>query len=133
MKKILFIMGLLLVTLLFIPDEQINSESNAMVEREAIMKEKNAAEEMQHRIEKISKDMRGSNFLTPRRHVQSTYYSPHIRVIRSAERIIQDIRLKGADRLQKVTEYESLRQTINYSALLRRLGYHVYALRKIVI
>ncbi|MDH6533398.1 hypothetical protein D0T51_00195 [Parabacteroides sp. 52] len=133
MKKFLFIWGLLLTVWLFIPQEDASSQSIRVHERETVMKEKNTLTDIQHRIEVLNKDMKSNHFLPPCRHVQSTYYLPPLRVIKNAQRMVQDIRLRGTDQLQKTIEYVSLRQTINYAALLRRAGYHVYALRKIII
>lgn len=132
MKKILFLMGLLLAVLLFLPAEEIDMDSSVQAEREAVMKEKNTADDMKHRIEVISKDLKSSNGLTSRRHVQSTHYSPQCRILKLSERILQELRLKGTDQLQKVSEYISIRQTLHYSALLTCKGYHIFALRKII-
>lgn len=133
MKQILFILGLLLTVLVFSPQEVTNSEEVATSMKESFVIEKSAAADMQHRFEVISRDLRNSNCLTPRRHVQSTFRIPDVRVVKTAVRFLQEIRMKGLGQLVKVTEYESLRQTINYSSLYCRWGYHVYALRKIVI
>jgi len=133
MKNFLFIIGLLIAGFLFVSEEEINSDQSIMTQREAVMKEKNAATDMQQRLEIISNDLRNSNCLTPRRNIQTTNHAPVIRVTKSAERILHDIRLKGASRLQKVSEYVSICQTTNFSALLCSTGYHVYALRKIII
>ncbi len=126
-------MGLLLTVILFSPQEVVSSEETEVPTKESYIQEKSAAADMQHRFEIIFQDLRNSNCLTPCRHVQSTFYIPHVRVVKTAIRLHQDIRLKGLDQLQKVTEYVSICQTINYSSLYCRWAYHVYALRKIVI
>lgn len=133
MKKFLFIIGLFIAIFLFVTEKETNSDTCILAQREAIMKEKNAATDMQHRLEVISNDLRNSNCLTPRRNVQTSYQVPALRVTKSAIRILHDIRLKGADRQQKVSEYVTICQTTNRSALLCNRGYHVYALRKIIL
>lgn len=134
MKKYLFILGLFMAFFLHIPSEtEIYEGNDSLTEYEHSIKEKNAAADTQKRFEQIGKDMRNSNFLTPRRHIQTNYTSTHLRVVRNAVRIIQDIRLKEASQLQRVSEYVTLCQTTNYSILLSRLGYRIYALRKIII
>jgi len=133
MKNILFIIGLIIAIFLFASEKETNGDQSIMAQREAVMKEKNAATDMQHRLEIISNDLRNSNCLTPRRNIQTTNHVPAIRVTKSAERILHYIRLKDAGQLQKVSEYVTVCQTINFSALLCSTGYHVYALRKIII
>lgn len=88
---------------------------------------------MQHRLEILSSDLKGSNCLTPRRTAQTSINTFDIRIQKNAEKILQIFRLKEANLLRKVSESVSICQTINRSALLVRTGYHVYALRKIII
>lgn len=126
-------MGLLLAVWLFIPSEDLNSEEMARFGSEAVMKEKKASEDTQQRIETLSKDLRGNNFLTPRRNVQPTGSFQHIRVVKQAERILQEIRLKESEQLRKVSEFLSTCQTINHSTLLVRNRYHILTLRKLLI
>lgn len=134
MKKFLFIFSLLLAALLFLPEEGRSSEDFSLLDREEVLKEKNTYEETQQRIEIISKDFKGINCLTPRRNVQTTCYSHHIRVVKQAEdRLLQRIRFKEQEQLRKVLEYLSTCQTINYSTLLVRDGYHIFTLRKLLI
>jgi len=135
MKKYLFIIGLFMAFFLNTSREkaEMYEGSELLTEYSCSVKEVNTAADTQKRFEQIGKDMRNSNCLTPRRHVQSNYISSHLRVVRNAVRIIQDIRLKEASQLQRVTEYVTSCQTTNYSILLSRLGYWIYALRKIVI
>lgn len=134
MKQVLFIIGFILSVFLFSPAEPLTDDLSQIVgAKESYVKQKNDLADMQHRFEMISKDMRNSNFLTPRRHVQTTFHIPNIRVIKTAVRILQDFRLKGADQSQRILENRSICQTINYSSLLCRRGYYVYTLRKIVI
>ena len=49
------------------------------------------------------------------------------------EKTTQYLRLKGHDLISKLLEYNSITHHINYSALLTRNGYHVFALRKLLI
>lgn len=125
-------MGLLLAILLVLPAEEPDMDSSVPTERETVMKEKNTADDMKHRIEAISKDLKSSNALTTRRHIQTTHYSPQCRILKLSERILQEFRLKSTSQLQKVSEYISIRQTLYYSALLSSQGYHIFALRKII-
>jgi len=133
MKKYFFILGLLMAFLLGMPAEEISDEKEILTEQGRILPDHQDEKGMQKRFEQISNDMRNSNCLTPRRHVQSTYSITHPRVIRNAVKIIQYVRLKEVNKLLRITEYETLRQTINYSSLLCLKGYHVYTLRKIII
>ncbi|MDR0749231.1 MAG: hypothetical protein LBF62_06640 [Tannerellaceae bacterium] len=131
----LIITGLFIAFLFFHTlDEEWANDSAALNKREAVVLEKNAAKDMQHRFEIISNDLRNSNFRTPRRSVQNTNISPdNNRVIQNLIRILQGFQLKGREQLRKVSEYVAECQTLNLASLLSRRGYHVYALRKIII
>ncbi len=133
MKKMLFITGLLLAICVFTPHSEVNTPIVSPTVKESVIKEKNDAEQMHLRIETLSKDLRNSNFLTPRRTVQPFSIAAQRQVISEIVRSIQDTQVKGADRLQKISESVSRLQAINLSALLTCMGYHVYALREIII
>lgn len=133
MKNFLFIFTLLLGMLLFIPKEEWKaSDSQRVAQKEAVMKDKGMAD-IQYHLEILSNDLKGSNCLTPRRVVQSGNNTIDIRIQKSAEKFLQLLRLKEENMLRKISEGVSLCQTINLSTLLCRKGYHVYALRKIII
>lgn len=132
MKNILFIMTLLLGALLFSPQEEIESNEMAVSQKEAVMKEKGSAD-IQYYLTVLSSDLKGSNGLTSRRTVQSTNYTFNVRTLKVAERMLQDIRLKEANALRKVSENVSECQTINLSTLFCRMAQHVFVLRKLII
>lgn len=125
-------MTLLLGTLLFSPQEEIESNEMAVSQKEAVMKEKGSAD-IQYYLNVLSSDLKGSNGLTSRRTVQSTNYTFNVRTLKVAERMLQDIRLKEANALRKVSENVSECQTINLSTLFCRMAQHVFVLRKLII
>ncbi|MDL2264843.1 hypothetical protein LJC57_04255 [Parabacteroides sp. OttesenSCG-928-G07] len=134
MKKLFFIIALLTIALQFTPNKETDKQNiTRSTESESVMKEENTATDVQHHLEVITNDIKNSNCLVPRRNVQTYQFIPRINVFKNTVRIFQDIRLKGAEKLQKVSEYLSGQQTINYSILRSVKGYHVYALRKIII
>ena len=130
MKNFLFILTLLFGMLLFVPEEVQNNDTTPGFEaqKEAVMKA-----DMQHNLEILSSDLKGSNCLTPRRTAQSPGNTLNIRLLKIEERAIQYFRLKEINLLRKVSEGVTICQTINFSTLLCRMGYHVYGLRKIII
>lgn len=134
MKNFLFILTLLLGSLLFIPEEgeKNGNMPDVSAQKEAIMKEKGAAD-MQHHLEVLSCDLKGSNCLTPRRTIQPSGNTFNIRLQKIEEKASQYFRLKEIDLLCRVGEEVTICQTINFSTLLCRMGYHVYGLRKIII
>ena len=134
MKNFLFILTLLFGMLLFVPEDVQNNRSmpDLSAQNEAVMKEKGAAD-MRHHLEILSNDLKGSNCLTPRRTVQATTNTINIRLLKIEKKAIQYFRLKEINLLRKVSEEVTICQTINLSALLCRMGYHVYGLRKIII
>ncbi len=134
MKRMLYIAGLFCMLLLFgISHDEVLNDSQTIVTSEAIMKEKNSKADMQHRLEMISNDLKNSNFRTPRRTIQLNTNTQNANSLYNYIRTLQEFRMKGANQLQKISEYVAYCQTSNYSTLLCRMRYHVYALRKIII
>lgn len=120
--------------LLFV-HKDIQNDSIALdcqAQKEAIMKEKGVAD-MQHHLEILSNDLKSSNCLTPRRTIQNISNTLNIRLLKIEKKVIQYFRLKEINLLRKVSEEVTICQTINFSILLCRRGYHVYGLRKIII
>lgn len=121
--------------LLFIPEEGKNDHATLDLseQKEAVMKEKNAAD-MQHNLEVLSNDLKEINCLTPRRAMQATGNSTfNVRLLKIEEKVHQYFHLKEENLLLKISEEVVTYQTINISTLLCRTGYHIYALRKIII
>ena len=126
MKNFLFILTLLFGILLFVPEDVQNNDTtlDLQVQKEAVMIEKGTAD-MQHNLEILSSDLKGCNCLTPRRSIQNVSNTLNIRLLKIEEKAIHLLR--------KVSEEVTICQTINFSTLLCRMGYHVYGLRKIII
>lgn len=132
MKNILFILTLLFGILLFSPQEEIESNDIAVSKQEAVMKEKSSAD-LQYYLTVLSSDLKESKGLTARRTFQSTNNTFHLRTLKIAEKVLQDIRLKGMNMQRKVLENVSEYQSINLSTLFCRMAQHVFALRKLII
>ena len=132
MKNFLFILTLLFGMLLFSPQEEVESDNIAVAQKEAVMKEKGSAD-VQYYLNVLSTDLKESKGLAARRTVQSTNNTFHLRTLKIAEKVLQDIRLKEMNAQRKVLENVSECQTINLSTLLCRMGEHVFALRKLII
>lgn len=133
MKNFLFIFTLLLGALLFLPQEEPEAADHSVVaSAETVMKE-NSASDSQQKFEIIRNELKDSKGLTSRRTVQTVNRTVSFRFQRSVEKLLQLLRLKEENSLRKISEEVSLRQTIHLSTLLCRKGYHVYALRKILI
>lgn len=120
--------------LLFIPEEGKSNDVTLDLsgQREEVMKEKSAAD-IQHSLEVLSSDLKSSNGLTSRRIVQTTGNTVNIRLLKNAEKTFQLFRLREENILLKIYEEVTINQTTNLSSLLCRMGYHIYALRKIII
>ncbi len=127
MKNFLFILTLLFGMLLFVPEDVQNNDPTPDLQAQK------EATDMQHNLEILSSDLKGSNCLTPRRSIQNVSNTLNIRLLKIEERAIQYFRLKEINLLRKVSEEVTICQTINFSTLLCRMGYHVYGLRKIII
>ena len=133
MKKTLYILFLLVGIVLFIPNET-QQESSAifdLVGEESVWEE--GQSDWEHHIEVISNDLQDSHCLALRRSSQITYPTSNLRLFRTELKAHQFFCMKKTNLLRKVLEEVSTYQSINYSSLLCRMGYHVYGLRKILI
>ncbi|MCD8043352.1 MAG: hypothetical protein LUH10_09840 [Tannerellaceae bacterium] len=132
MKKILVILTFFCSFLLLGSAEESGSnEFTVPGGKEDVLKENTST--TQQSIEILSKDLRSGNFLTPRRNVQVFNTSSHARVAQQINKLLRVLRVKGEDRLCRILEFNTYCQTVKLSSLLCRRGYHIYALRKIVI
>lgn len=134
MKKILFILGLLIGIALFAPEQGKSSDATLLsaIQDEPVMKEKTAAD-MRHHFEVLSNELKDSSFLAPRRVYQTNSNVSEIRVFKNVEKFLQYMRLKGENQLLKVSQSTSISQTIHLSTLLCRMGQHIFVLRKLII
>lgn len=133
MKNFLFIIGLLISFMLFAPEERVKSNDELIsANKEAVMKEKNAAD-AQRRFEVLSNELKSSNCLTPRRVFQTTSNTINVRIFKNMEKLLQDLRLRGENLSQRVSQHISNYQIVNLSTLLCRMGQHVFTLRKLII
>ena len=134
MKDFLIILTLLFCILLFVPKDVQNNDTmpDLQAKKEMVMLEKGAAD-LQHNLEILSCDLKSCNCLTPRRTTQNISNTLNIRLLKIEKRTIRYFRLKEINILRKVSEEVTTYQTINFSTLLCRMGYHVYGLRKIII
>lgn len=133
MKNFLFIFTLLLGMLLFLPEEESKAEDNRTLPQTETITKENSASDSRQKLEILRSDLKDSNCLTPRRTIQTVHNTVNFRMQKSAEKLLQLLRLKEENSLRKISEDVSLSQTINLSTLLCRKGYHIYALRKILI
>ncbi len=92
-----------------------------------------SSSDMEECLEILSKDLKTCHFLTPRRNIQHVHQTINSRVIKHITKLLRDSRLKGEQKLYKISHIHSHRLTIHLSSLLCRRGYHIYALRKILI
>lgn len=132
MKNFLYILTLLLGILLFSSQEEVESSDNVVSATEAVMQEKSSAD-VQYYLAVLSTDLKESKGLTARRTVQLTNNTFHLRSLKLAEKVLQDIRLKEMNAQRKVLENVSQCQTINLSTLFCRMAQHVFVLRKLII
>lgn len=114
-----------------LPEKEAKAD-HQLTTREAIMKEKYASD-MEHNLEVISSDLKGSNLNILHRNIQLANQSFPIRSHQSVERAIRLFRLKTQEQIHKVNEQLTICQTINLSTLHCRWGSQIYALRKLII
>lgn len=134
MKVFLHIIILLLGIFFFTAEE---SQDDAAVLLSQAQKEMITVEEgttdMQHHLDILSNELKDTNCLVPRRSIQTSSSTLNIRLFKFEKKILQISYLKKTNLLRKVSEEVTTFQTIKFSTLLCRMGYHIYGLRKIII
>ncbi|MBQ8530156.1 MAG: hypothetical protein IJ430_03215 [Parabacteroides sp.] len=134
MKVFLHIIILLLGVFFFTAEE---SQDDTAVLLSQVQKEMITVEEgttdMQHHLDILSNELKDTNCLVPRRSIQTSSSTLNIRLFKFEKKILQISYLKKTNLLRKVSEEVTTFQTIKFSTLLCRMGYHIYGLRKIII
>ena len=134
MKVILHIIILLLGVFFFTAEE---SQDDTAVLLSQAQKEMITVEEgttdMQHHLDILSNELKDTNCLVPRRSIQTSSSTLNIRLFKFEKKILQISYLKKTNLLRKVSEEVTTFQTIKFSTLLCRMGYHIKGLRKIII
>ncbi len=133
MKNILFIIGLLLSVVLFVPEEGAEGmREDNIATRSAIMQEQGSADTQRH-FEMISNDLKSCNCLTPRRVFQPGNNTFDLKSWKTTEKMLQDMRLRSENQIHKASQHTSFHQALELSTLVCRGGEHVYALRKLIL
>lgn len=135
MKKILFILGLLMCALFMAPENLFHTEEDSMplAQSEASMKEISQENDLQHKVAILSNDLKECNCLTPRRVFQTSSFSLDIRLLKHIEKENYTVRLKGMNILSKTNQTFSFINSSNISTLEHRMGRYVYSMRKLLI
>ncbi|MCC8152996.1 MAG: hypothetical protein LIP01_01535 [Tannerellaceae bacterium] len=131
MRNLIVLILTVFVLSLFGNSSEPENVRKVTYEKESLMKANPSNAEQS--LERLSRDLKSSNFLAPRRNVQNFQQNQNIRIFQSITRLLHDSRLKGEQELCKVLQFNSYCLTIKLSSLLCRKGYHIYALRKILI
>jgi hypothetical protein len=89
----------------------------------------------EHRLTLLSNELKERTCVLPRQTTscQGVHHIANKRALRGWEKILQQFRLRGENQLRKVNEIISDCYIINYSTLLCRRGYYIFALRKLLI
>lgn len=132
MKKLLFLLLLFCGYFLLDPAQFGVSGDSKFAPQNEIVKENTDFSDMQARIMTLKSDLSTSTCLTPRT-VQLTPSSFCERYIRTAERLLQGVRIKNENLLLKTSESVALTESVQVSSLRFCTGYLVFALRKIII
>lgn len=132
-RKFFYILSLLLGLFLFIPNDiqQAQNKNFVFAEQESVWKE--GITDWEHHLEIISNDLQNSNCLALRRSSQTISPTSNLRLHRTELKVLHFFNLRKINLQRKISEEICTHQTINFSSLLCRMGYHVYGLRKIII
>ncbi|MDR1103066.1 MAG: hypothetical protein LBL42_04840 [Tannerella sp.] len=93
-----------------------------------------APTDAEQRLTVLSNELKERTCVLPRQTSgQWVRHTANKRTLRGLEKVLQQFRLKGENRLRKVSEIISECQIINYYTLLCRRGYYLFTLRKLLI
>ena len=135
MRNLLFITGLLLGILLFVPGTGTNNKNvgeYTIFHLTSSLEEKEATD-TQHHFEALSNELKNSQCLTPRRVIQPASNILNLRIGKTIKKSIQDLRLQGEKQLHRVSQHRSNYLTVKVSALFCRMGEQIFSLRKLLI
>jgi len=135
MKNILYFMMFLVAFAMFISfgNEIANAVPDSQLMRDETVVGKDFAKEAQKQVEILCRDMRSNNFLAPQRSFQFGGNTLLVRSSRSMVKISHFIIKQKTDRLLKISTDVLADRLSNFYSLLCRSGYHIFALRKIII
>ncbi|WP_158712856.1 hypothetical protein [Parabacteroides pacaensis] len=133
MNKILHIIGLFCLIFLMSPENGFSQMAPASLPTEQGEVIPNDPAEQQREMQFVlSNDFKSCTCLTPRI-IQLNCNTCFQRFSKNLFKQLNLFRVKEYNSQHKIWEFVSSLQNINYSSLLTRVGYHVYALRKIII
>lgn len=132
MKKLFYLILLFCGIVLLNPNQFGSGNDKFAASNNEVIKEKNDCSDIQDRIMTLKGDLNTSTCLTPRT-VQLTPSLLCERISRLSEKILQYVRLKEENLLCKTSEGVALTESLLVSALRSSAGYHIFALRKIII
>ena len=134
MKVFLHIIILLLGVFFFTAEESQDDTAVLLSQAQKDMiTVEDGTTDMQHHLDILSNELKDTNCLVPRRSIQTSSSTLNIRLFKFEKKILQISYLKKTNLLRKVSEEVTTFQTIKFSTLLCRMGYHIYGLRKIII
>ena len=133
--KVFLLIIILLLGIFFFTAEESQDDTAVLLsqaQKEMITVEEGTTD-MQHHLDILSNELKDTNCLVPRRSIQTSSSTLNIRLFKFEKKILQISYLKKTNLLRKVSEEVTTFQTIKFSTLLCRMGYHIYGLRKIII
>ncbi len=134
MKQFVFLIGFLFSTIFFLADrENIGEDMTMYLHEEQTVLERDGINDIESCLAVLSEDLKNSNLLAPRRVIQTVTYNFNLRSQNQIVKIKQLLRLKEYNSITRLLEEISISHHINLSALLSLNGYHIYALRKLLI
>ena len=133
MKQFLYVIGFLLLFFLFNSNREGARLHVEIPQEEDVVMVETGKADMEQCLKALSDEMKHSNLLTPRRAFVPLSCHLASRAHSQIGKNIQFWRLKEHELITKLLENEAIQHRVNYSTLLCRNGYHVFALRKLLI
>ena len=133
MKRVCYLIGLLLGLLLFAPEESYQEQGNQQVTSQETCMQETATSDMERKIEVLSEELQHSQGLLARRSFQANGQSLTLRHMKTIEKVLHETALQQANLLHRLSQHRNLTYINHLSSLACREGQHLFALRKLLL
>ena len=133
MKRIFYLIGLLLGLLCFAPEESHQEQGDQPIAYQETSMQETATSDLAHKIEELSEALQHSHGLLARRSFQTNGQSLTLRHLKTIEKVLHETALQQANQLHRLSQHRNLTYINHLSSLACREEQHLFALRKLLL
>ena len=133
MKRIFYLIGLLLGMFFFAPEENHQEQGDQQIAFQETGMQETATSDLEHKIEVLSEALQHSQGLLARRNFQANGQNLTLRHLKTVEKVLHETALHQANQLHRLSQHRNLTYINHLSSLACREGQHLFALRKLLL